>query len=147
MGGRGSSSASNTGQPYSDAEWNARATAYIDDAISKLSDAKTARDKQLLETSKAAKGLVGSEKLDQMRYDNDVAAINRFLGDWSHPYTGYGSLNVLDDALTGLNRPLGSSSGEWKAFGDRVRSANDKGYTNVEIAALLRFDTVLNQYW
>lgn len=147
MGGRGSSSMSNTGQPIPDAEWNARAAEYLDNAIETLANHESAGAAQLKATAEAARGLVGTEKLEKMRYDDDITRINFFLRDWSHPYTGYGSLGTLNDALTGYNQPLGSEDTEWARFGDLVRSANSKGFSNEEIAGLLRFDQTLIQYW
>lgn len=147
MGGRGSSSMS-SGQPVPDEEWNRRAREYLTEGIEHLESGKrNAAAEQLLTTTRAALSLVGSEKLEQMNQDDDITRISFYLRDWGHPFTGYGELKMLDDALTGYNRPLGSDKEEWTRFGRLVRSVNTNGFSNPDVAALLRFDEILNQYW
>ncbi len=86
--------------------------------------------------TKAAAGLVGTKRAKSLLESNDVAALAKELNISG----GFGGLSKLNDLSAGTNQPLGMSDGKWASLRKRLASLNSKGYSNEEIAAVIRFD-------
>ena len=142
MGGRGTAS------------YGSSLTAQKRDAVTFLKaiaenygSSNTARDREFAEIANAAAGMVDNGKAAELNADKNFNRILFTAKEWGHPFSGHGEKSMLDNALSGDNKPMGMEDSEWQTFGRLVKETTSRGFTTAEIAALLRFDERLYEVW
>lgn len=130
MGGRGASS---MGEASKGSALKQRLTASADAFDGKR---LTAGQKDYVAITRTAASLVGTARARDLLDSKDVSALAKELDIGG----GFGGLSKLDSLSAGRNQPLGMSDAKWSGLRKRLESLNSKGYSNEEVAAVIRFD-------